>query len=174
MNKIEKFAKCIINSYNFSTNSKTDFSCYIPDLNQLNNGFIIWVYSNYHNRFETQFQNLFSTNRMNVIGQYNIGQSYYIDTMHESVVRFISELDNIHGIRKIGNGINNVSVNKLKICNRAIKFDEIKQNYQILKDIEIVFTNNSLIDFICSLKKNTNIPLKNVKPLCYNKTFVSH
>lgn len=173
MNEIKKFAKCVIRSYNFSTNSKTGFSCYIPDLNEPNHGFIIWVYSEYHKRFETHFQNLFSSNRMNVINQFNVKQFEYSNLMYDSVLKFISELDNIYSIHKIGRGINNTPINQPTIFNRAISFDFIKHNHQTLRDIEIVFTNNSLIDYICLLKKDTNIPLKNMSPICYNKIFAS-
>lgn len=172
MDKIEKFARCLIRDYNFCTNSKTGFSCYIPDsISHSNYGFIIWVYSEYHKRFETHFQNLFSSNRMNVISQFNVNHKYYQDFMFDSVSKFISKLDDTEGIHKIGNGINNLPTNRPKIYNRAISFDFIRQNYPILKDIEILFTNNSLIDYICLLKKNTNIPLKRVMPLCYDKIF---
>lgn len=172
MDEIEKFANCIIESYNFCTHSQTGFSCYIPDSNQYDEyGFIIWVYSKTYNRFETHFQNLFSSNRMNVIGQFNIGQSEYSNLMYDSVSKFNSELDKIQGFHIIGKGINNIPSNRPKISNRAISFDFIRKNYRTLKELEIVFTNNSLIDCICSLKNNKNIPLKRINTSCYNKYF---
>jgi hypothetical protein len=172
MGEIEKFAKCIIESYNFCTHSKTGFSCYIPDSNQNDEyGFIIWVYSQRYKRFETHFQNLFSSNRKNVIGQFNIGQSEYSNFMYDSVSKFISELDKIAGFHKIGKGINNLPSGRPKLLNRAISFDFISQDSKILKDLEIVFTNNSLIDYICTLKTNTNIPLKIIDTSCYTKHF---
>ena len=67
----EKYAKSIIAKYKFSSNTDTGFSCYIPDTNRYDPyGYIIWVYSTYHKRFETHFQNLFSSNRLQVIGQF--------------------------------------------------------------------------------------------------------
>jgi hypothetical protein len=172
MDEIEKFANCIIEKYNFCTNTQTGFSCYIPDSNQYDNfGFIIWVYSKTHKRFETHFQNLFSSNRMNVIGQFNIGQSEYSNFMYDSVSKFISELDMIPGFHSIGNGINNIPSNRPRILNRAISFDFIRKDYEILKKLEFVFTNNSLIDYICTLKNNTNIPLKRINTTCYTKYF---
>lgn len=172
MSKIENFAKCIIESYNFSTHTKTGFSCYIPDSNQRDDdGFIIWVYSETYKRFETHFQNLFSSNRMNVIGQFNIGQSEYCNSIYDTVSKFIFELDHIADFHKIGNGINNGPSNRRKLYNRAIVFDFMRQDSRILKDIETVFTNNSLIDYICTLKQDQNIPLKRIGTSCYSKLF---
>lgn len=172
MDEIETFAKCIIKNYNFCTHSQTGFSCYIPDSNQYDEyGFIIWVYSETHKRFETHFQNLFSSNRKNVIGQFNIGQSEYSNLMYGSVSKFIAELDKIEGIHKIGKGINNIPSNKPRVFNRAISFDFIRKNSRILKELEIAFTTNSLIDFICTLKNNTNIPMKRIHKSCYTKFF---
>ena len=168
MSKIKAFAKCIIESYNFSTHTKTGFSCYIPDSNQGDDdGFIIWVYSETHTRFETHFQNLFSSNRMNVINhQFNKVQSEYVNEMYDSVTRFISELDHIPGFHRIGNGINNGPSNSRKIYNRAISFDFIENDSRILKNLETVLTNNSLIYYICILKQDRNIPLKSISTSC--------
>lgn len=173
MSTMEKFAKCVIEGYNFSTHTKTGFSCYIPDSSQRDDdGFIIWVYSETHKRFETHFQNLFSSNRMDVIGrQFNNVQSAYDIEMYDSVSKFISELVNISGFHKIGNGINNRPNSRLKLYNQAISFDFIEKDYRILKDIETVFTNNSLIDYICILKQDRNIPLKSISKSCYAKLF---
>ena len=172
MSEIETIAKCIIKSYLFRSHTKTGFSCYIPDSNQCDEyGFIIWVYSETHKRFETQFQNLFSLNRKNAIIQFNKGQSEYCHEMYDSVSKFISELDNIDGFHKIGGGINNLPSPKRKLYNRAISFDFIEKDTRVLKDIETVFTNNSLIDYICILKKDTNIPLKTNSISCYTKLY---
>lgn len=172
MSDIETIAKCIIKSYLFRSHTKTGFSCYIPDSNRNEEyGFIIWVYSETHKRIETHFQNLFSLNRKKAIKRINKLETEYSNEMYDSVSKFISELNQIAGFHKIGNGINNRPSNSPKLYNRAISFDFIEKDSRILKDIETVFTNNSLIDYICILKKNTNIPLKRISPSCYSKLF---
>ena len=155
--KVEKFAKLLIEIHGCATNTKSGFSCLIPDgttSHYSKEGLLLWVFSNYHQRFETKFERygtLERTRRM--YDKFGIPESEYRKKIITAVKGYIGLLDEIEcfkkkGFKRIGSGL--YLFDEL-IWNYAASFDFLSKNPHYLREIEKVTIQNPIVEFAESI-----------------------
>ena len=145
---IERFAKRIIELHGFSSNTKSGFSCYIPDSKQYsqNEGLLIWNYSNAYSRFETQIQKFSAKARIYRMKEMlSLEYPEYKLEMIDRIYDFKSSLLSINGFKEIGNGANVFDETKIK--NVGVNFLFLLNNLESLKEFEKWTINNPIVKF---------------------------
>lgn len=145
-NKIERFAKEVIELHGFSSNEFTGFSCYIHDPYIPQEGFLIWNYSRTHRRFETQIQKFHSMGRIARMEEhFGIQVSEYADLFTRYIESYLTSLKETGLFYPIGSGIKLFGKHSLK--NLGAKFEFCERNLEGLRKFEQVIINNSIVHF---------------------------
>jgi len=163
MNKpIENFLKEVIYYYEFSSNTISGFSCYIPDPKPslYREGLLLWVCNTKRKRIESKAERLISFARKKRMKSLGISEQDFNNIYVPNIVNYLDILSNKFGFQKIGNGISlNVTH---RIYNRALSFSIFETNLNLLRDFEIYLTRNPITLFaeakgILNIKRNKNL-----------------
>ena len=166
---IERFARKIIDLHGFSSNSKSGFSCYIPDSKQFsqNEGLLIWNYSNAYTRIETQIQKFSAKARIYRMEEMlSLNYDEYKLEMMDRIYNFKSSLLSISGFQEIGSGTNVFDVTKIR--NIGANFQFLMSNLESLKEFENWTINNPIVKFA---EKMGYFKCKNTDKLAWDVLF---
>lgn len=167
--KFEQFAKCIIACYGFNSNTKTGFSCIVPDPICRHQGLLIWNYSTRYQRFETQFQKFFSPTRLSRMKGLGFNRDHYMKHIADATISYQLLFLEVPGAELIGQGISQ-HIDNRRVFNVGIKFQQIVTP-AVLKQLEFVLTQNEVVRFLKDQKYQGNKYWSFVEPkqLCVEK-----
>jgi hypothetical protein len=149
MNKsIQKIVKEMIFFHGFSSNTKTGFSCYIPDPKPFSTkeGLLLWVCTPKGKRVLTKIERLVSKSRKKRLIKFlDISEHEYIIKYTSKIIDYSNLLINRFSFHRIGKGVS-VNINP-KLYNMSLNLSNFENDLKLLRTFEVFLINNPLTLF---------------------------